>query len=589
MPVKAKNIKDLPLKRELDGSESLLVQDSYGTKQAPLGTIVDEIKQNSQEKIREIESELNQTNAQLSQKANESDLITERKRIDNLTKLNDGSTTGDAELIDGRIGCDGITYSNIGSAIRTQIDKLKDSLLMESITFDLDGYINYLGEDEPLSGWKKTNYIKVNKGDVAQVNAQGYKTNVSVIHFYNLNKKAIQSLQIGNDKEQTFTQVIPEDGYVRFSGMQSERLHANIYRNNPATVDIALRFNSEFNLGIDFNWTDGGYVRFDSGEIVSFDGYSYSDFIDISDITGIFMNVTEYYDYVTGIAFYDENEIYISGIGIETNTPNPNLGQLIEIQLKGHYMRLTCKTAFINKFKMYTSIKQIIKSTNRNEEELINPCFYKENPNLIKMFNRIICIGDSYTEGSIEYKNESGTALQSVASKYSYPTILSKISGVETVNHGRSGYTSSRWFDEYKNTDLSGFDCAIIFLGINDWYNNGKTLNTEAYSGIINKLRNENKGIPIFCVTITQNYNWGPCNVNEQIRQVATENSCYIIDLEKYSDWTPNSSWLNGGHPNSYGYYHNAEMINCYINFIIANNLSEFYNISFVGTTKIPV
>ena len=27
MPVKAKHIKDLPLKRELDGSESLLVQD----------------------------------------------------------------------------------------------------------------------------------------------------------------------------------------------------------------------------------------------------------------------------------------------------------------------------------------------------------------------------------------------------------------------------------------------------------------------------------------------------------------------------------------------------------------------------------
>lgn len=66
MPVKAKNIKDLPLKNELDGSESLLVQDSNGTKQAPLEVIVDEIKQNSQEKIREIESELDQTNAQLS-------------------------------------------------------------------------------------------------------------------------------------------------------------------------------------------------------------------------------------------------------------------------------------------------------------------------------------------------------------------------------------------------------------------------------------------------------------------------------------------------------------------------------------------
>ena len=47
MPVKAKYIKDLPLKKVLDGSESLLVQDLNGTQQASLGTIVDEIKQNS--------------------------------------------------------------------------------------------------------------------------------------------------------------------------------------------------------------------------------------------------------------------------------------------------------------------------------------------------------------------------------------------------------------------------------------------------------------------------------------------------------------------------------------------------------------
>ena len=71
MSVKAKYIKDLPLKNEFDGSESLLVQDSNGTMQAPLEVIIDEIKQNSQEKIREIESELNQTNAQLSENINE--------------------------------------------------------------------------------------------------------------------------------------------------------------------------------------------------------------------------------------------------------------------------------------------------------------------------------------------------------------------------------------------------------------------------------------------------------------------------------------------------------------------------------------
>lgn len=68
-PQVTKTIKELPIKHGLDGTEKLIVEDNEATKQAPLTTIVDEIKQNSQEKIREIESELAQTNAQLSKKA----------------------------------------------------------------------------------------------------------------------------------------------------------------------------------------------------------------------------------------------------------------------------------------------------------------------------------------------------------------------------------------------------------------------------------------------------------------------------------------------------------------------------------------
>ena len=64
-PQVTKTIKELPIKHDLDGTEKLIVEDNEATKQAPLGTIVDEIKQNSQEKIREIESELNQINNDL--------------------------------------------------------------------------------------------------------------------------------------------------------------------------------------------------------------------------------------------------------------------------------------------------------------------------------------------------------------------------------------------------------------------------------------------------------------------------------------------------------------------------------------------
>lgn len=57
-------------------------------------------------------------------------------RVDNLAHLTDGSTTGDAELIDGRIGVDGTHYSSIGNAIRAQAMVVDDTLTQEGKAAD---------------------------------------------------------------------------------------------------------------------------------------------------------------------------------------------------------------------------------------------------------------------------------------------------------------------------------------------------------------------------------------------------------------------------------------------------------------------
>jgi hypothetical protein len=54
------------------------------------------------------------------------DIQTQKARIDTFTSLKEGSTTGDAELIDARIGVNGTNYSNLGDSIRSQLDYIVD-------------------------------------------------------------------------------------------------------------------------------------------------------------------------------------------------------------------------------------------------------------------------------------------------------------------------------------------------------------------------------------------------------------------------------------------------------------------------------
>lgn len=146
-------------------------------------------------------TDLDNTNIKVNQ--NTQELEVQKARIDNFTKLTEGSTTGDAELIDGRIAIDGITYENIGTAIRTQMSKTNNNQqLFSDVLFDKevvefkahDNFWIYGSNIEAQTGYKCISFdvkpntiykIERNKGNVLGVSfsTSGFVANSKVLYY----------------------------------------------------------------------------------------------------------------------------------------------------------------------------------------------------------------------------------------------------------------------------------------------------------------------------------------------------------------------------------------------------------------------
>lgn len=77
---------------------------------------------------KELESKASKVELNTETSERRQEIAVERSRIDNLTKMEEGSTTGDAELQDIRVGANGKTYANAGDAVRGQVGDIDREL-----------------------------------------------------------------------------------------------------------------------------------------------------------------------------------------------------------------------------------------------------------------------------------------------------------------------------------------------------------------------------------------------------------------------------------------------------------------------------
>ena len=132
-------------------------------------------------------------------------------RVDEIASLPEGSTTGDAELADIRVGADGTTYQNAGDAVRAQIGALNDDIAA----------VNEAAFSKNLMGMEYKKFYKLPKPIPAgtQFNirrADGSvlpTTNKERLNFYREDKSFITYVGINTGTTSKTTAAIDADVY----------------------------------------------------------------------------------------------------------------------------------------------------------------------------------------------------------------------------------------------------------------------------------------------------------------------------------------------------------------------------------------
>lgn len=281
---------------------------------------------------------------------NQSELANEinlnSNRLNALAQLEQGSTTGDAELIDIRLGNDGIVYNNAGSAIRTQFENT--STKINSLFDDISTYLSCRKALNLVKG-----YHDEDGNAVLDTNGKSFITTV----FFDLTKvrdvycemnyifrpyyydSDFNFLLRGSDNNPNDNRVLlapnPDVRYVKFTIFRADQQYATeeeIYNNFRVYEKPFYKF--------DFSWVNKGFVEHDTGDFIPYSGYVATDFIPLPQsysIPYVFARKMRATGYAAGLAFYDENFNYLASTRVIYN----DYEDAFEFPANAYYIRFS--------------------------------------------------------------------------------------------------------------------------------------------------------------------------------------------------------------------------------------------------------
>ena len=435
--------------------------------------------------------------------------------------------TVDSEVINARIGADGVTYPTLGDAIRTQFEYIREPI---TVTWIPNTFVSYYdGSENTLVGvYSSTDYILIDSSSVYQI-----KTNVSAdasgVCFYDAANNFISGYNMAADAQTLVTVKVPINAKkMRFTSYVAYTTSVEVYKCvTPDSLkpinDILLNY-TEYLPIVDYEYER--YIGENDGLPTQFPNRpAYRSTGKIEILPGDILVIYTRLEAGTAIAFYDSN-----------NTP------IQIIKWKAAYQN------DLHEYKLVAPLNAKCVAVSAYNQPLEN-IYIKRLGNVYKSADikkwayslwDVLCCGDSLTAGNCYINGYGGNAIDQ-----NYPRMLGRMLDCNVKNGGDSGASTSQWYNNKMPTyTLTDYDTFIIWLGTNGGltdtlatdvdpyvdYNDFATTETGYYCKIIAKIKDLNPDAMIVLINVYAT-SGDLAETNLTIEHIAQKYSLPVVDV----------------------------------------------------------